>query len=68
MRRPKAVAAALALGALAGTVVIRRRSAKRRERVDVYFEDGSMVSFAEGATQAEVLFPVARRALHAARP
>ena len=56
------------VGVVGGGILYRRSFGRRQERVDVYFEDGSMVSFAEGATQAEVLFPVARRALHAARP
>jgi hypothetical protein len=54
-------------GALAGTVLFRRTLARRRERVDVYFDDGSMVSFVEGSTEADALLPVARSVLAAAR-
>ena len=32
----------LAAGSVAGTIFYRRKPAKRRERVDVYFEDGSV--------------------------
>jgi hypothetical protein len=54
-------------GALAGTVLFRRTLARRRERVDVYFDDGSMVSFVEGSEEAEALLPVARSVLAATR-
>ena len=32
-------------GVFAGSVLYRRSTGRRRERVDVYFDDGSMVSF-----------------------
>ncbi|TMJ93142.1 MAG: hypothetical protein E6G67_13305 [Actinobacteria bacterium] len=41
--------------------------AKPRDRVDVYFEDGSMVSFVAGSPEAEKLLPVAGDVLAAAR-
>ena len=34
----------LGAGSVAGTLLLRRRQARRRERVDVYFGDGSMLS------------------------
>jgi hypothetical protein len=34
----------LGAGSVAGTVLFRRRLARQRERVDIYFGDGSMVS------------------------
>ncbi len=37
--------------------------ARRRERVDVYFDDGSMVSLAEGSPEAATVLPLARRFL-----
>jgi hypothetical protein len=49
----------LAAGSLAGSVLVRRRAARRRERVDLYAEDGSMHSFAEGSLEAERLLPIA---------
>jgi hypothetical protein len=55
------------LGALAGAIAYRRRFAGREERVDVYYEDGSMVSLAEGSAEAERLLPLARDVLDAAR-
>ena len=59
------VTALLGGGALVA-VAARRRQAARTERVDVYFEDGSMVSVVEGAPGADRLLPVARDALRLA--
>jgi hypothetical protein len=50
----------LAAGSLAGSVLVRRRAARRRERVDLYAEDGSMVSLADGSPDAERLLAIAR--------
>jgi hypothetical protein len=50
----------LGTGLLAGTVAYRRSFGRRRERADVYFADGSMVSFSEGSSEAERLLPLAR--------
>lgn len=55
----------LGAGSLAGTLLFRRRLARRRERVDVYFGDGSMVSLAK-AGEAEPLLRRARRILELA--
>jgi hypothetical protein len=62
MRRRKVFTGVLlAAGSVAGTIFFRRHAARRRERVDLYFEDGSMVSLTEGAPEAETVLPVARR-------
>lgn len=53
----------LAAGSLAGTVLVRRRASRRRERVDLYAEDGSMLSLVEGTPDAELLLPIAHRLL-----
>ena len=58
--------ALLAAGSVAGSVLFRRRAARRRERADLYFADGSMVSLA-GAGDAAALIRHAREALDAAR-
>jgi hypothetical protein len=51
----------LAAGSLAGSVLYRRRAARRRERVDVYAEDGSMASIAaDGSADAQRLLALAR--------
>jgi len=55
----------LAAGSLAGSVLVRRRAARRRERVDFYAEDGSMHSFSEGTVEADRLLPIAHDLLRA---
>src|SRR5437667_119252 len=45
----------LGAGSLAGTLLFRRRLARQRERVDVYFGDGSMVPLAAAASLASGL-------------
>lgn len=56
--------AAVAAGAV---VAFRRHSRRHRERLDLYYEDGSMVSLEEGSEAAERLLPLARDALRTAR-
>jgi hypothetical protein len=51
----------------AGIALLRRTAGGRRERVDLYFEDGSMQSLSNGASEAARLLPLARAALSAAR-
>jgi len=56
--------AGFASGALAGTVAYRRVfGAARRERVDIYFDDGSFVTFSGRSSEAARLIPLARRVL-----
>jgi hypothetical protein len=57
----------VAIGSLAGAAALWRRRSGSRERVDAYFADGSMVTFAEGSDEAARLFPIARRILAQAR-
>jgi hypothetical protein len=45
---------------VAGSVLVRRRAARRRERVDLYAEDGSVQSFADDSSEAGILLPIAR--------
>jgi hypothetical protein len=54
-------------GVAAVGLLYRRSLGRRRERVDVYFDDGSMVTFAEGSVEAERLVPTARDLLAATR-
>ncbi|MGH3011796.1 MAG: hypothetical protein ACRDLZ_08140 [Gaiellaceae bacterium] len=64
----RVAAALVALGSVVGAAAIwRKRSGTGKERADVYFADGSMVSFAGGSDEAARLFPVARRILAQAR-
>ena len=59
MRRSSAAVLGGVAGLLAGAAFLRRRSAPR-ERVDLYFEDGSMVSLADGSPDAARLIPLVR--------
>ena len=55
-------------GALAGTVAYRRLfGAGRRERIDVYFDDGSFVTFTGRSPEAARLVPLAHRVIAEAR-
>jgi hypothetical protein len=66
MRRSTAALLGIAGGMVAGAAFVRRRSA-RRERVDLYYEDGSMVSLSNGSPDAERLLPLAREVLRRSR-
>jgi len=67
VRRKLLTLAGFATGALAGSIVYRRSLGRRRDRLDVYFDDGSMVSLVEGSPEADRLLPVARGLLATAR-
>ena len=54
-------------GAAAGALLWLRRGVTPREHVDLYFADGSMVSFVPGTPEGDKLLPIARRVLAAAR-
>jgi hypothetical protein len=66
MRRSAAAILGLAGGLLAGAAFIRRQSAQR-ERADLYYEDGSMLSLTNGSPGAERLLPLAREVLRKSR-
>jgi hypothetical protein len=53
--------------ASAAAVVVWRRRRGAREHVDLYFADGSMVTFAEGSMEGGRLLPIAHSILAAAR-
>jgi hypothetical protein len=60
----------LALGGLAsvaGTAAYRLWFGGTRDRVDVYFDDGSFVTFAPGSPEGDRLLPLARQVLTTAR-
>jgi hypothetical protein len=57
----------LAAGAAAAAALWLRQGGAPREHVDVYYADGSMVSFAPGSPEGDRLLPIARRVLAAAR-
>jgi hypothetical protein len=68
MRRRLLRAAGFASGVVAGTFAYRYLFAGRGERLDLYFDDGSFVTFAAGSAEGDRLLPLARRVLVAARP
>jgi hypothetical protein len=67
MRRSAALILGALGGALAGAAFIRRQAA-HRERADLYFEDGSMLSLTNGSPGAERLLPLARQIISRSRP
>jgi hypothetical protein len=67
MRRRKLLTGLVLAGSLAGAILFRRRS-RRREHLDVYFDDGSMVSLSDGSPEASTVLPLARRILETANP
>jgi len=56
---------ALLAGALAGFALLRRAGGGRRERIDLYYDDGSLVSLNE--IEGARLLALAKEALQAAR-
>ena len=66
MRRRFFALAGFASGALAGTAAYRRWFGGSKERLDVYFDDGSFVTFGAGSAEAARLLPLARQVLVAA--
>jgi hypothetical protein len=65
MRRRFLSLLALAGGALAGFALLRRAGSGQREHVDLYYEDGSLVSLNE--LEGARLLALAKDALHAGR-
>jgi hypothetical protein len=65
MGRRRLVALGLAIASLGGLLYGRRRL--RRHSVDLYFEDGSMITFAGNSREAGLLLPHAAEALRSVR-
>ena len=63
MARRKLAAIALATGSVLGTVVMRRRRRIHQTRVDLYFEDGSMLSLPDDAPETAAILPLAQAIL-----
>jgi hypothetical protein len=66
MRRSLAAGLGIIGGALAGAAFIRRQAANR-DRADLYYEDGSMLSLTNGSPGAERLVPLAREIIRGVR-
>jgi hypothetical protein len=64
--RRRALALLFAAGSLLGVGLYARRG-RTRERVDLYFADGSMISIAGDSPEASRLIPLARDAIRFAR-
>ena len=64
--RKLAAGALLLVGSVGGARALRRRAA-RRLRLDVYYEDGAMLSLAGATPEAEPVLARAREALQAAQ-
>ena len=67
MGRRSLFALGLAAGSLLGIGIYARRG-RARERIDLYFADGSMSSLDGGSPEASRLLAQARDGLRAARP
>jgi hypothetical protein len=66
MRRSAAAILGIVGGMIAGAAFIRRQTAQR-ERVDLYYADGSMISLTNGAPGADRILPLARDILRTAQ-
>ncbi len=64
MRRGLLLAGLLG-GAIAAGAAYERAFPSRRDRLDVYFDDGSFVTYVDGSSEAERLLPLARAVLAA---
>ena len=53
------------VGIAAGAAYEAWRSKGREDRIDVYFDDGSFVTYVDGSSEAERLLPLARQVLAA---
>jgi len=65
VRRDLLALAGLVGGALAVGAVRERWLSNRCDRLDVYFDDGSFVTYVDGSTEGERLLPFARQVLAA---
>ena len=66
MRRSAAAILGVLGGMVAGAALIRRQTA-HRERADLYFEDGSMLSLSNGSPGADQLLAKAREIIRQAQ-
>ena len=66
MRAARTLAVGAVLSSAAGAIFLRRRS-RSRDRVELYFDDGSLVTVGKGDPDADRLLSPARELLVAAR-
>jgi hypothetical protein len=55
------------VGIAAGAAYESWRSNRRADRLDIYFDDGSFVTYVDGSSEAEQLLPIARAVLEAVK-
>jgi hypothetical protein len=67
MNRRAVAVAGFATGLVAGTAVYRRVFGSKPERLELYFDDGSFVTLADGSPDAARLLPLAHLVLAAVR-
>jgi hypothetical protein len=67
MRARRTLAVAAAVGSAAGAVLLSRRASRRRDRLELYFDDGTLVTLAQGEAEADRLLARARELLLSAR-
>jgi outer membrane lipoprotein SlyB len=65
MRHGALALAGFVVGGIAAGAAYERLAGKQRDRLDIYFDDGSFVTYVEGSTEAEQLLPLARLVLAA---
>jgi hypothetical protein len=58
----------VAIVSATGSVLVRRRQTRKQSRVDLYFDDGSMLSLGESANESVGLLPLAHEILAVAGP
>jgi hypothetical protein len=65
VRRGVLTLVGLVAGGIAAGVAYERWHAKQNDRLDVYFDDGSFVTYVQGSSEADQLLPLARQVLAA---
>ncbi len=65
MRHGALALAGFVAGGVAAAAAYEWLRSKRPDRLDVYFDDGSFVTYVEGSDEAEQLLPLARQVLAA---
>jgi outer membrane lipoprotein SlyB len=63
MKHAALAIAGFVAGGIAAGAAYERLAAKSRDRLDIYFDDGSFVTYVEGSPEAEQLLPLAREVL-----
>jgi hypothetical protein len=65
MRARRVASAVAVVGSLGAVLLVKRRSAASRERIDLYLADGSKVTLQPGSPEFARLAPLAEDALRA---